>query len=49
MKQLTVACTPDGEIFQKVGIEFTNRDFLIREQAPSVKEGELEQITKAEA
>ncbi len=49
VRQVTVTCSQDGGVFQKVGIEFANREPSIKEQAPSVKEGELEQISKAEA
>ncbi len=35
---------PDGEVFQKVGVEFTRGEDWELKEVPSVKEGELEKI-----
>ncbi len=44
VRHATFVCLPDGELFQKVGIEFANDGANELDELPSVKNGELEQI-----
>ena len=44
VRHTTFVCLPDGEVYQKVGIEFADQGASVLEEVPAVKEGELEQI-----
>lgn len=44
VRHTTYVCLPDGELFQKVGIEFATDGDSALEEVPSVKKGEMEQI-----
>jgi hypothetical protein len=44
VRHTTFVCLPDGEVFQKVGIEFADEGASALKEVPSVKEGELETI-----
>ena len=44
VRHTSFVCLPDGEVFQKVGIEFANDGASGLEEVPTVREGELEQI-----
>lgn len=49
VRHVTLACTQKDEVFQKVGVEFVDEEVVRPAQGPSTKEGELEQISSAEA
>jgi len=44
VRHTTFICLPDGEVFQRVGIEFADEGASALEEVPSLKEGELEHI-----
>jgi hypothetical protein len=44
VRHTTFVCLPDGEVFQKVGVEFDVGRSTDLERVPAVKEGEIEQI-----
>jgi hypothetical protein len=44
VKHTAFLCMPDGDVFQKVGIEFVTEATSASVEVPAVKEGELEQI-----
>lgn len=44
VRHASFVCLPDGEVFQKVGIEFADQGSSALKEIPTVREGELEQI-----
>lgn len=44
VRHTAFVCLPNGEVFQKVGMEFAGEGSSTLEEVPSVKEGELERI-----
>jgi len=44
VRHTTFVCLPYGEVFQRVGIEFTDEGASALDEVPSLKEGELEHI-----
>jgi hypothetical protein len=44
VRHTTFTCLPDGEVFQRVGIEFADAGPCALDEVPSLKEGELEHI-----
>ncbi len=44
VRHTSFICLPNGEVFQRVGIEFADEGASALEEVPSLKEGELEHI-----